>query len=595
MFCSVMIEKGDLTVEHLTAAYGKNFIQAQCYPKKYLICITDRLKSAEWSNDFSLFPIYATLNSYVMIVFPDEASSTEPAQKVQAAVNMDLYSTSLEIETRSGSRDTIYKIDDFIERTIAFISSLPLDTFKPIESKINHKAFVRTNADSDLSDSEFVNKQIRQLQILDKKNTSSKAILVDEQLNMETPLDDYALVKPDICTSCCQDMDGTSPMTALKACAHWMCNDCWKQYIESSIKSVKMIRCPEWNCESIVDVGTLLSLANIRCMNIYERNIEKCLVNVSRSFVKCPAKSCSNIIQVIGAGIDPVRCQCGHEFCIQCKREAHFPSMCSAYQVYIAEVHRNGDLISEYNAVTHVKGRDCVSCNNFIEKNGLFDTRVFLHLHGLLVVLGGCNHMTCRCGAEFCWTCTGYWKDHTAPDGTFRCNKPAVPLKEKLLAKEHNSARRYYYDAIQHRRERMFENQQKMRDNAKRLLGTIPLEKGALLDSTLIRSQIDKRESLLRHLYEMVKYVFYLHRVCEFVAVAADGYGNTPMEFRNAVNLLSTLVFNMSQVFEGGRGYKAIEQLKQMHESSEKLLDRIRRAVTLRELRRTNTQGYVTS
>ncbi len=203
--------------------------------------------------------------------------------------------------------------------------------------------------------------------------------------------------------------------------------------------------------------------------------------------------------------------------------------------------------------------------------------------------------MTCRCGAEFCWSCTGYWKDHNAQDGTFRCPKEAVPIQEEVLAKQHNTSRRYYYNAIYHRRERTFQIQSKHNENAKRLLGTIPLDKGSIFDSTTIKSQIDKRESVLRHLYEMVKYIAYLHRISEFVAVAADGYGNNPVEFRNTLQPLETTVFNMSQVLEGGRGHKAIEQIKQLHAISEKIVERLRRAVTVRELRRINTSGYVTS
>lgn len=203
--------------------------------------------------------------------------------------------------------------------------------------------------------------------------------------------------------------------------------------------------------------------------------------------------------------------------------------------------------------------------------------------------------MTCRCGAEFCWSCIAYWKDHNAPDGTFRCPQAAVPLQEEILAKQRNTSRRYYYNAIYHRRERTFQILSKQNENAKRLLGTIPLDKGILFDSTLIRSQIDKRESVLRHLYEMVKYTQYLHRICEFVAVSADGYGNNPSEFRNTLQPLEIIVFNMSQILEGGRGYKAIEQIKQLHTTSEKHIERLRRAVLLRELRRKNTNGYVTS
>ena len=203
--------------------------------------------------------------------------------------------------------------------------------------------------------------------------------------------------------------------------------------------------------------------------------------------------------------------------------------------------------------------------------------------------------MTCRCGTEFCWTCIAYWKDHYLPDGTFRCPKEAVPLQEELLAKQHNQSRRYYYTAIRHHHERVLANTPKQNENVKRLLGTIPLDKGALFDSTLVKSQVDKREAVLRHLYQMVKYIANLHSICEFIAVAAEGYGNNPSEFRNSLQPLETIAFQMSQILEGGRGQKAIEQIKDLYASSEKIIERLRHAVTLRELRRANTTGYVTS
>lgn len=203
--------------------------------------------------------------------------------------------------------------------------------------------------------------------------------------------------------------------------------------------------------------------------------------------------------------------------------------------------------------------------------------------------------MTCRCGAEFCWVCTGYWKDHQTPDGQFRCPKEAVPIQEQIIRKDRGQSKRFYYNAINHRHERVLKSHPKFKENARRLMGTIPLEKGNLLDHASVQKQIDKRESVLRHLNEMVVYIQYLHRICEFVAVSADGYGNNPSEFRNSLQPLETIAFNMSQLYEGGRGFQAIDGLNKLHEKSEILIERLRRAVALRALRRVNTTGYRTS
>ena len=366
-FRPILIESNHLTVDYLTGTYGKDFINAQSYPTKYLIRLTDRLKALQWTDKSELFTKYVTLHAYLVLLINDEPAILDTHQCVHVGLNMDLYSSTIEIETL---HESMYTMPEVIDRTIQFILTIAFDQFKPIDAELSRKRIVRNEEESEMSESEFLNKQIRQLKILDKKETTAKTVLEEIPVTTDSTLDDYEIIRPEICTSCYGDMDPTTPMTALKACAHWMCNDCWKNYLESSIKRVKVIFCPEWNCDTIVDVGTMLSLVNVRCMNIYEGNIEKCLVNLSRAYVKCPMKSCANIVQVVGPSIDHVRCRCGHQFSIHCKQEPHFPATCSAYRLYMDEVYRNGDQISDFNATTMVKGRNCVSCNNFIEKNG---------------------------------------------------------------------------------------------------------------------------------------------------------------------------------------------------------------------------------
>ena len=51
----------------------------------------------------------------------------------------------------------------------------------------------------------------------------------------------------------------------------------------------------------------------------------------------------------------------------------------------------------------------CSGCSQLVEKNG------------------GCNHMTCRCGRQWCWKCgKGYGKGKGAVCADTRCRDPSI-------------------------------------------------------------------------------------------------------------------------------------------------------------------------
>ncbi|CAF3068746.1 unnamed protein product [Rotaria sp. Silwood2] len=247
---TIYLHQTDLTIEHLSKSYGKNFVHAQCYPTKYFICLTDRLKSFQWSNKSNFFSSHQALNCYLIIILNDNENNICQGQ---VALNMDLNSDTIEIENLSQSKDMIYKIDELINKTIEFITNLPLNKFKRINLEINQRKVYPNEIDNQLSESEFINKQIHQLNLLDKNDLQNKLNI--EELNNNN---NNNLTRPDICTNCCCDMNELTPMTALKSCSHWLCNLCWKQYLENSIKSIRIIRCPEWNCCSLVDIGKVV-------------------------------------------------------------------------------------------------------------------------------------------------------------------------------------------------------------------------------------------------------------------------------------------------------------------------------------------------
>ena len=226
-FCSVALDETELNQEYLSKTYGKDFIDAQCNPTKYLICLTNRLKSLPWSNKPDLIPF----NCYLVLI---------PNEKTNVGVNIDLNIETFELKDLLTSEGKVYRVEELIEILI----KLPVEVFKPIDTELSQRKLVKDGTDLQLSDVEFLNKQIQQVHSLAINNS-------------QTTLDDEVYPRPNICPTCCQDMDDLTSMTALKTCGHWLCNNCWKEYLENSIARVKLISCPEFNCTFVVDAGKI--------------------------------------------------------------------------------------------------------------------------------------------------------------------------------------------------------------------------------------------------------------------------------------------------------------------------------------------------
>ena len=107
-----------------------------------------------------------------------------------------------------------------------------------------------------------------------------------------------------------------------------------------------------------------------------------------------------------------ITCKCHHAWCFNCRVQAHKPCSCELTKKWLSLCSTDKENVTWIRAYT----KQCPKCNNHIEKNQ------------------GCNHMTCRCGYEFCWLCKKDWKKtgygHT-------CNKPSDVLK---LEQEQNKA-----------------------------------------------------------------------------------------------------------------------------------------------------------
>jgi hypothetical protein len=77
--------------------------------------------------------------------------------------------------------------------------------------------------------------------------------------------------------------------------------------------------------------------------------------------------------------------KCKKKYCLDCQVEWHAGVSCEKYKKWAAENNQADQLFDKYKH--NSKGKDCPKCKRYIEKTN------------------GCDHMRCRCGTEFCYSC----------------------------------------------------------------------------------------------------------------------------------------------------------------------------------------------
>ncbi|XP_072037935.1 uncharacterized protein [Amphiura filiformis] len=233
--------------------------------------------------------------------------------------------------------------------------------------------------------------------------------------------------KPTNCTICYENLLPSTRGTdasALAACGHWFCNECWAQHLRSRVKQGDInISCPEFDCKTPVDKVLLLAYLTPKEYRTQSRHHRNTTLNCQPDWTWCPNAACGRLVKMIGnanhsdAAI-AVNCECGLLWCSSCKGEGHWPATCEQAAAYWRLIKRNGTiqwtLFSGIGDIKHVHVKKCPFCSNLIEK------------------LTGCNYMFCVCKRAFCWDCL---QDYSKHDWE-RCHRNKKHLQKVSLKQD---------------------------------------------------------------------------------------------------------------------------------------------------------------
>ncbi|OQR98664.1 IBR domain protein [Achlya hypogyna] len=175
------------------------------------------------------------------------------------------------------------------------------------------------------------------------------------------------------------------PSAFAAPCGHEHCVDCFATLLRTATKDTSLLplkccRMP-WDMAAVGRVGAL-SPTELQALN--DRAKEK----LSAQPLYCPNSACA--VGFVGrrfvVGTTAVCPGCQIRICAECSARAHEGSCLEA---------------AEDEALLELGGREgwqrCPRCRRMIE------------------LVQGCNHMTCTCGAEFCYDCAARWKTCKCP------------------------------------------------------------------------------------------------------------------------------------------------------------------------------------
>ncbi|XP_069101166.1 uncharacterized protein [Argopecten irradians] len=388
---TVLIPNTEVVADHLKEAFGEDYIECRCLPRKFIIDITDRVtRTISKSKAFHTRDIKPIGLSSVLVFAYDMIGnlSNTDVDSFNVSINMKTIQSCLIIDNIP--ENSVMGVEGIVQRAVSYIASLPFDSFiSRISSKVSKSGPSNSSHNTlklcTTTAAVFAPESITIKDILQKTRTK----LSDHEIEGNA---EFEFVPPGTCSICFASLVEVSA-TALQSCGHYFCDRCWNDHVTSAGSGRSgHITCPEYNCGCPVDYDVLLTFSKLQIVEgLFRRRINQDIEKDPNS-KWCPNNTCGRVVTYNRTGLSTnIRCDCGTEFCYDCLQPIHWPLSCRDHQKYLEKLKEYGHIEKALKSKEVISfdlhGKNCPKCHIFIEKDG------------------GCFEIACICGTLFCWGC----------------------------------------------------------------------------------------------------------------------------------------------------------------------------------------------
>ncbi|KAK7102980.1 uncharacterized protein [Littorina saxatilis] len=423
----VVLPNIDVTFTSLRDCFGKNYFEAACRPRKFLLDITTNVKELLKKRGVQPKVADITDDALTYLIFIHDGFYDDEHDVYKMLLNSRLREGLLSVQVNTDDGQDLYK------GTVINLVSCAVDFAEGFVAELQERNHFPSFCDK--GEQRELKRHLGSAEIYIpslERNFQTGSSLTDFSL---PSLSDMLQEEPVFCDVCYDDVspmtqDSASATTLLK-CKHRVCDSCWSQHIHSRLhQGFVRVTCPGYDCQDEVKVGVLLSVVPLGTVEKVLLRQEEVRIGASVTEKWCPNQSCGRVLHLQAAtaagpnsqlraatGSGPnsqlqqdVVCACGTHVCFQCLSPAHWPASCAQAEDYRHKLattvfpDREAEVEDDHNfaleakvkrereermakKVMLVEGKYCPRCRNFVYKNG------------------GCPQMTCCCGQIFCWFC----------------------------------------------------------------------------------------------------------------------------------------------------------------------------------------------
>ncbi|KAF9879757.1 IBR domain-containing protein [Colletotrichum karsti] len=293
---------------------------------------------------------------------------------------------------------------------------------------------------------------------------SSKTSINTQSGESRTKLKKTATVE---CVSC---LDDFVPKDVIKVTCHSYCHECFERLIATAVQNEQ--QWPPKCCLNDIPYRTILRYVSKDLGNTYKERSAELKIPVGDR-IYCSEPDCGIWIKPdqVNRGLEIARCTNGHWTCIICRGPQHDNADCP----------QDRDMALTHALAEEEGWRRCGKCLALVEHRE------------------ACQHMTCRCGYQFCYVCGIQWR-------SCGCTMDQLTAIKNGAAARREERRRRDLEAEEELRDALRQIEEFEREEARKL--ELLEQEMERLEEELRQRQLEERvrlESLRRHEVE-VKY-----------------------------------------------------------------------------------------